>query len=78
MPSGTASHNDPPVAAASSASSYEVALAQAIHVQSAGRDLPVGARGTVVGIWRGGLAYEVEFAMPFARLVTVPAEGLSG
>jgi hypothetical protein len=77
MPSGTASHTTPR-GRRQFRELDEVALAQAIHVQSAGRDLPAGARGTVVGIWRGGLAYEVEFAMPFACLVTVPAEGLSG
>jgi hypothetical protein len=55
-----------------------VVLAQTIHVRSVGRDLPAGSRGTVVGVWRDGQAYEVEFATPFACLVTVPAEGLSG
>ena len=55
----------------------EVALTRAVHVQAEGRELPTGARGTVVGVWQGGRAYEVEFVKPFACLVTVPAESLS-
>ena len=35
-----------------------------------GETVPAGARGTVVGIWSGGKAYEVEFE---AGLVTVEA-----
>lgn len=41
-----------------------------------GRMLPPGAAGAVVGIWRKGVAYEVEFNEPFHAVVTVPAEGL--
>ena len=33
--------------------------------------LPGGAEGTIVGIWGGGQAYEVEFTEPVAALVTV-------
>ena len=33
--------------------------------------LPSGAEGTVVGIWAGGQAYEVEFTEPAAALVTL-------
>lgn len=55
----------------------EVALARPVHVQSLDKELPTGARGTVVGVWQNERAYEVEFAKPFACLVTVPAEGLS-
>ena len=33
--------------------------------------LPRGARGTVVGVWGGGQAYEVEFTEPFTALVTL-------
>jgi hypothetical protein len=40
------------------------------------QDLPAGAHGTVVGVWQGGRAYEVEFSEPFECLVTVPAERL--
>lgn len=33
--------------------------------------LPCGAEGTVVGVWGGGQAYEVEFTEPVAALVTL-------
>jgi hypothetical protein len=55
----------------------EVILARAVGVSELGKALPAEARGTVVGVWQGGRAYEVEFAAPFACLVTVPAEGLA-
>lgn len=55
----------------------EVALARAVYVESLHKELPAGSRGTVVGVWQEGRAYEVEFAKPFECLVTVPAEGLS-
>ena len=54
----------------------DVTLAAPVHVASLGRDLPAGAHGTVVGVWQGGRAYEVEFSEPFECLVTIPAEGL--
>lgn len=41
-----------------------------------GRSLPAGSRGTVVGIWAKGRAYEVEFTEPFACLATVSPEAL--
>jgi len=49
----------------------DVVLAAPVRVASAGRDLPAGARGTVVGVWQNGAAYEVEFTQPFACLVTL-------
>lgn len=55
----------------------EVALATPVYVKDVGRELPAGARGTVVGIWQGGKAYEVEFSTPFECLVTVPSAGLA-
>jgi type III restriction enzyme len=55
----------------------EVELTVPVHDTMSGRELPAGARGTVVGVWRGGRAYEVEFTEPFASLVTVQAEGLT-
>jgi hypothetical protein len=54
----------------------DVTLVAPIHVASLDQDLPAGAHGTVVGIWQGGRAYEVEFSEPFECLVTVPADGL--
>jgi hypothetical protein len=54
----------------------DVTLAATVHVASLDRELPAGAHGTVVGVWEGGRAYEVEFSEPFDCLVTVPAEGL--
>ncbi|GJE60965.1 DUF4926 domain-containing protein [Methylobacterium trifolii] len=38
--------------------------------------IPAGTEGTVVGIWPGGAACEVEFAEPESALATVPASGL--
>jgi Domain of unknown function (DUF4926) len=55
----------------------DVALAAPVYVKAANRELPAGARGTVVGVWRGGDGFEVEFTEPFECLVTVRAEGLS-
>jgi hypothetical protein len=54
----------------------DVALTAPVRVVTAGRDLPAGAHGTVVGVWRDGAAYEVEFTQPFACLVTVRAASL--
>jgi hypothetical protein len=54
----------------------DVALAAPVYVKALNRELPAGARGTVVGIWRGGDGFEVEFWKPFECLTTVPAEGL--
>ena len=54
----------------------DVALAAPVHVASLDRDLHAGARGTIVGVWERGRAYEVEFSEPFACLVTMPAAGL--
>jgi Domain of unknown function (DUF4926) len=36
-----------------------------------GRRLPRGSSGTVVAIWGGGEAFEVEFTKPFACLATI-------
>ena len=33
--------------------------------------LPVGARGAIVAIWKGGVAFEVEFTEPFVGVVTL-------
>ena len=55
----------------------EVSLTRPVRIQDIGRELPAGARGTIVGVWQGGRAYEVEFAKPFPCLVTVPSESLS-
>lgn len=35
-----------------------------------------GTEGTIVGIWRDGAAYEVEFAEPMGALATVEAADL--
>ena len=40
--------------------------------------LPKGARGTVVAVYKGGAAYEVEFREPFHSVVTVMPEALAG
>ena len=54
----------------------DVVLAAPVRVAAVGRDLPAGAHGTIVGVWRNGAAYEVEFTEPFACLVTLPAKSL--
>lgn len=41
-----------------------------------GTEMPAGSEGTIVGIWAGGEAYEVEFVEPVAGLATVEAAGL--
>ena len=41
-----------------------------------GIDMPTGSEGTIVGIWAGGEAYEVEFVEPVPGLATVEASGL--
>ena len=55
----------------------DVALAAPVYVKVANRELPAGARGTVVGVWGDGDAFEVEFISPFECLITVRAEGLA-
>ncbi len=37
------------------------------------RIIPAGSKGTVVGTWADGEAFEVEFTEPFACLATIPA-----
>ncbi len=41
-----------------------------------GDRLEAGTEGTIVGVWRGGSAYEVEFAEPPGALATVEAASL--
>ena len=42
-----------------------------------GDRIEAGSEGTVVGIWRGGAAYEVEFAQPPGALATIEADDLT-
>ena len=42
-----------------------------------GVTIPVGTAGTIVGVWRDGEAFEVEFALPEGALATVRAEALT-
>lgn len=46
-----------------------VGLVHAVAVDD--RSLPAGTRGTVVGVYRGSAAYEVEFDQPFHAIVTL-------
>jgi len=46
-------------------------------IDADGQVLPEGARGTIVGIYRGGAAYEVEFFEPFHCLATLKPEMLA-
>jgi hypothetical protein len=39
--------------------------------------IPAGTEGTIVGIWRDGAAYEVEFAQPPGALATVASDDLA-
>ena len=41
-----------------------------------GLAMVAGTEGTIVGIWRDGEAYEVEFAQPSGALATVEARDL--
>lgn len=45
-------------------------------VVSEGRRLPAGSAGTVVGVYRNGAAYEVEFTTPFHTVATVDAAAI--
>nr|WP_295827962.1 DUF4926 domain-containing protein [uncultured Azospirillum sp.] len=45
-------------------------------VESEDGVLPAGAMGTVVGVYRGGAAYEVEFAKPFHTVATVMPDAI--
>ncbi|WP_211104162.1 DUF4926 domain-containing protein [Azospirillum sp. Sh1] len=38
--------------------------------------LPAGSMGTVVGVYRSGAAYEVEFAKPFHTVATVMPDAI--
>lgn len=42
-----------------------------------GDQIVAGREGTVVGIWRDGAAYEVEFAHPPGALATVDSDDLA-
>jgi hypothetical protein len=48
----------------------------AVAVTDGGDRMEPGTQGTIVGVWRGGAAYEVEFAQPPGALATVEAEDL--
>ena len=45
-------------------------------VSDDGDTIAAGSRGTVVGVWHDGAAYEVEFTHPVAGLATVDPAGL--
>ncbi|ABY32852.1 DUF4926 domain-containing protein [Methylorubrum sp. SL192] len=42
-----------------------------------GDTIPAGTEGTVVAVWRGGEAYEVEFPEPMGALATVGASNVA-
>ncbi len=42
-----------------------------------GEIVPVGATGTVVGIWAAGSAFEVEFSEPVSALATVKVDAIA-
>lgn len=45
-------------------------------VEAEGGVLPSGATGTVVHVYPGGRAYEVEFNVPFHVVATVEADAI--
>ncbi|HJE24470.1 MAG TPA: DUF4926 domain-containing protein [Methylorubrum populi] len=45
-------------------------------VTSDGDTIAAGTEGTVVAIWRGGEAYEVEFPEPMGALATITADDM--
>jgi hypothetical protein len=55
----------------------ELSLVSLAHpVEAEGRILPPGSTGTVVHVYPGERAYEVEFASPFHILATVEAAAI--
>lgn len=54
-----------------------VVLTVPLPVPGARASLPEGAVGTVVGVWEGERAYEVEFSEPRHCLLTVAHEHLA-
>lgn len=53
-----------------------VTLAQEVEGDY-GERVPAGSTGTVVGIWAGGAAFEVEFTQPVDALATVKAGAIA-
>lgn len=51
-----------------------VALAVAVRTEDG--ELPAGATGTVVGVYRQGEAYEIEFTQPFHTVATVMPDAI--
>jgi hypothetical protein len=49
---------------------------KAAAVTDDGVTMEAGSEGTIVGVWRDGEAYEVEFAEPAGALATVEATDL--
>lgn len=67
------SHDDRPGAALRELDDVRVTVAVTTWD---GDSIPAGTEGTVVAVWRDGLAYEVEFPEPMSALATVRAEDL--
>jgi len=43
-----------------------------------GDTIPAGTEGTIVGVWKGGEAFFIEFPEPVGALATVPPTDLRG
>ena len=55
----------------------ELSLATlARDVEADVRRVPAGSTGTVVGVYRGGVAYEIEFIRPFHCVATVEGDAV--
>ena len=54
-----------------------VSLRHAVCVDSDGRTLPAGTKGTIVAAYRDGVGYEVEVFEPFHAVVTLRAADLA-
>jgi hypothetical protein len=48
------------------------------NVMSGNGTVPAGSTGTIVHVYPGGSAYEVEFASPVHAVATVKADDLAG
>ncbi len=51
-------------------------VALSVPVETGAGTLPAGAVGTVVGVYRQGAAYEVEFTIPFHAVATVTPDAI--
>jgi len=51
-----------------------ITLAKTVHSDEG--QVPVGSSGTIVHVWKGGTACEVEFSKPFHAIATVKLDAI--